>query len=136
MRVLMLPILAGLAGCAQTPAQTARAAESQAASQTALAKTLAGLTPGKSSSCMPIGRTSSQVAAYGPTIVYTIDRNLKYRSDTTGGCEGIARDDILVTKSYTGTLCSGDIAQTVDRTSRFQTGSCSFGPFVPYRKGS
>lgn len=78
------------------------------------------------------------MTAYGPTIVYTLSPRLKYVSETQGGCETIGqrgRNDILVTRTTTGQLCAGDIAQTVDRVSGFFTGSCSFGPFVPYRAG-
>ena len=120
-------LAAAIAGCTPTPAQQARIEQAAA---------LRGLTPGKPTQC--IGQyTTRQVNAYGPTIVYTISPRLKFVSQTAGGCEGIgqrSRNDILVTRTTTGQLCSGDIAQTVDRTSGFFTGSCSFGAFVPYRK--
>jgi hypothetical protein len=79
-------------------------------------------------------QTTSQVEAYGPTIVYTVSRNLKYRTDTTGGCERVGRGDILVTRSPGSQLCQGDIATTIDQSSRTFSGSCSFGPFVRYSK--
>lgn len=128
-------IALGLAGCAQTPQQIAATQQANAAAAVNLDKELAGLTPGQSSACMPRYPTT-QVKAFGPTIVYTVSRGLKFRSDTAGGCERVGRGDILITRSTTGQLCQGDIATTVDTASRTFTGSCSFGPFVRYSKGS
>lgn len=121
------------AGCTQTPQQVAAAQQASAAAATDLAKELAGLVPGRSSTCMPHVPTT-QVKAYGSTLVYVVSNRLKYRSDTAGGCERVGRGDILITRSVTGQLCQGDIATTVDSTSRTFSGSCSFGPFVRYSK--
>ena len=135
MRMVLLPLVAGLAACAQTPADHARAAQDQAAQQQKLAAALAGLTPGEPTTCISQTQTSNtSVAAYGSTLVYTISPRLKYRNDTSGGCERVGDDDILVTSTPTAELCRGDIGRTVDRNSRFPSGSCSFGAFVPYRR--
>ena len=133
--VTALALAPGLAGCAQTPQQQLATQEANAAAATALAKDLAGLTPDRSSSCMPRYPTT-QVKAYGPTIVYTVSRGLKFRSDTAGGCERVGRGDILITRSPQSQLCQGDIATTVDSASRTFSGSCSFGPFIRYTKGA
>ncbi|MCP3733875.1 hypothetical protein M9979_03155 [Sphingomonas sp. RP10(2022)] len=133
--VLAAIILCGVAGCAQTPQQRLATERADAAAAVDLGKELAGLTPRETSGCMPRYPTT-QVKAYGPTIVYTVSRGLKFRSDTAGGCERVGRGDILITRSPTGQLCQGDIAQTIDSGSRTFSGSCSFGPFVRYTKGS
>lgn len=132
---LILVPLAALAACAQTPAQTAAAAQAGAAAQAELDKELAGLVLGKPVNCID-PRWSRQVKSYGGTILYGDLGSTKFRSDTGGGCERIGRGDVLVTRTYTGQLCRGDIARTIDPVSRFQTGSCSFAQFVPYRKPS
>lgn len=135
--LIFLPLVAGLAACAQTPAQVAATAQAQQATQDRLAGALAGLTPGASTSCLPLAVTGSnaQIKGYGDTILYRIGRDRIYRNDTTGGCEGIGtRDDILVTVSPQGRACQGDIARTVDRSSQFTTGSCGLGEFVEYRR--
>ena len=44
------------------------------------------------------------------------------------------RDDILVTRSFTGQLCRGDIVRTVDRFNGFPSGACTFGEFIPYSR--
>lgn len=121
------------AACTQTPQERLAAAQESAAAASGLQKELAGLTPGQQTACMP-RLNNTQVKAFGPTIVYSVSPTLKYRSDTAGGCERIARGDILITQSPLGQLCQGDIATTVDQGSRVFSGSCSFGPFVRYER--
>lgn len=135
MRPFALAALAILAACTTTPAQEKRAAAAQAGTDEALATELAGLVPGEPSDCLPApARTQMSSKGFGSTIVYRVSSDLKYRTDTNG-CEGVGRrDDILVTQTPIGRTCRGDIAQTIDRTSRFPTGGCSFGSFVPYRR--
>lgn len=132
MRWTVMAAMVALAGCAATPKEQAAAAARAEVAQESLEQALAGLTPDKPVTCLP-NFQNRQLKAYGQTLVYTVSRNLKYRTDTGGGCEGVARGDILVTRSPQGRLCSGDIAQTVDQASRFPTGSCAMGDFVPYR---
>ena len=130
-----LPTIAalGIAACAQTPAETARAAQDAAATQSGLDRALAGLRPVGTSSCLN-NFQNPHLQAYGRTLVYAVSNGRKYRSDTAGGCESVARGDILVTTSPQGRVCAGDIAQTIDRTARFPTGSCAIGEFTEYRR--
>lgn len=135
MRLLITLSALALGACAQTPAQTAASAQREAANADRLAVALTGLTPQKSTTCLPLtGTQQSQTEAYGQTILYRYSRGLIYRSDTAGGCERIARGDVLVTRQVGGQLCAGDIATTIDPVARVQTGSCSFGPFTAYRR--
>ncbi len=138
MRILVFPLAVAavaLGSCAATPAETARAADRRAAQQAALDKELAGLTPGKTQSCMPGYQSrSASLKAYGPKLVYSVSPTLKYVNDTGGGCENVASGDILVTKSPTGELCSGDIGRTVQPGSSIPSGSCALGNFTVYRK--
>ena len=130
----MLAVL--IAGCARTPADTARAAEAQQATQDALRQQLAGLVPGRAQTCLPntLPGAGVQTRGYGATILYIAGRDLIYRNDTTGGCQAIARGDILVTRQALGRACSGDIATTVDQTTGFVTGSCGLRDFIPYKR--
>lgn len=135
MRPFAAPILVAaltLAGCAATPAQEARMAERQADNAERLNEALAGFTAGDPQTCLPVNPTRG-TRYFGDTILYDVGGNLIYRTDTNGGCN-LKPDDILITQSPLGRSCRGDIARTVDRASRFQTGSCAFGDFVPYRK--
>lgn len=129
--LLVVPLIAG---CTLTPAEKERMQERAAVTRTDLDKALAGLQPSQSLTCLPPIAGTVSTKAYGLTILYTVSRKLIYRNDTTGGCENMGRGDILVTVQSQGTACQGDIARTVDPTSRIQTGSCALGPFVKYSK--
>ncbi len=122
-----------LAGCAQSPADIARAQARDQATQAELGKQLAGLTKTETRDCLDQYQSSS-LKAYGPTLVYTVSSNLKYVNNTGGGCEAVEQGDILVTKSPTGRLCRGDIGTTVSPSTRSLTGSCGLGSFTTYRK--
>ncbi|URW74695.1 hypothetical protein M9980_08905 [Sphingomonas donggukensis] len=128
------PILAGLllAGCAMSAEEASRQAASDARDQAKLDKRLAGYTPGQPQSCIQPYRAQQQ-EIFGDTLVYRDGRRL-YVNKTTGGCFGLRRDDIVVTRSFSGQFCRGDIVRTVDRTNSFPSGTCSFGDFVPYTK--
>jgi hypothetical protein len=133
--LLMLPLLLA-AGCAATPADVARAEDQRAREQVGLERELAGLTPGARTSCLNPPRLEYSLKQYGDTLIYRVSRNRVFRNDTSGGCRDVGGNSTLVTNSPTGRQCSGDIATTVDRTSRFQNGSCALGEFVEYTRGS
>jgi hypothetical protein len=133
----LVPVLSfaalALSGCAMSPAETARAESDAAASRAALGQQLAGLRATGTSDCMT-NYGNSSLKAYGSTLVYRVSNSLVYVNDTTGGCENVARGDILVTKSSTGQLCRGDIGQTVTPGSQVPSGSCALGSFTTYRR--
>lgn len=96
---------------------------------------LTGFTPGKATDClMNSYARDATTEGYGKTVLYVVNRRLIFRNDTTGGCEGKADGDVLVTVSNEGQLCRGDIARTIDPVAHFTTGSCALGGFVPYRR--
>lgn len=128
----LLPLLA-LAGCAMTPREAAQRDARDAKDLTRLAERLRGYEPGKPQSCIGAFNRNRNVTVYGDTLVYRDGAKL-YRTDTGGGCFGLRRDDIIVTRSFTGQICRGDIVTTVDRTSGFNSGSCTYGDFIPYTK--
>lgn len=137
MRRLILISAVVLSACAATPVERERAAAVRSETQAALDKELAGLVPGEPTTCLPEpARTQLSSEVYGSTIVYRASRAVKYRSDTDGPCGRGNGNDILVTRTPLSRVCRGDIVQTFDRTSRFPTGSCALGDFVPYRKPS
>ena len=71
-----------------------------AADQAKLAKALAGLTPGKPMSCVPLSYPTLSTQSIGRTLLYKRDRNTIYVNQTTGGCEGAANSDILVSVEH------------------------------------
>lgn len=136
MRAIALSLWSAIAltGCTATPKEMARSDAADARQLARLEKRLAGYVPGEPQSCVNQSqlRGSDQ---FGQTILYQQGTRTFYRNDTSPGCR-LGQDDILVTQTPTGQLCRGDIVTTIDRTSRFMTGSCSLGEFVPYRRAS
>ncbi|HSI17792.1 MAG TPA: hypothetical protein VK980_08490 [Sphingomonas sp.] len=128
----VIPAALLLVGSAALSADSYRARQ-EARDAAALAKALDGLTPGKPTSCID-PRRINDTQRIGDKILYKTSRRELYVNDTGGGCFGLRNGDAIVTKSYTGQFCRGDIVQTVDLPARVPSGSCTFGDFVPYRK--
>ena len=129
------PVLAAgtaalLAACSTAPAQQSR---SPAAARE-LADALTGRVAGPPQRCITTYRTTKVTPIDDFTILYDQGSTI-YVQSPRGGCPGVGSgSDILVTRQTTNQLCDGEIAQTVDLTSRVERGGCVFGPFVPYTK--
>lgn len=132
MRSLMLMLALGVVACAETPRQAASRVADQDKTRAALDRELAGLVPGAPQSCLQ-AYDRREMKAFGDTLVYRGAGRMRYVTQTSG-CRDVGGDNILVTRIPTGQLCRGDIATTVDRTSGFQTGGCSYGDFIPYHR--
>jgi hypothetical protein len=96
-------------------------------------KQLRGLKAGAPVRCLPRDKTSEIMTADG-VILYIAGKGRMWRNDVVGHCNGLARGDIVVTRSITGQLCDGDIVQTRAPIGGMFTGSCSLGKFTPYTK--
>lgn len=126
--VMIIPLLAS---CMSDD----RAAERAKVSEARLAAELSGKVAGPSVSCLPFHRTGDLEVIDSDTFLLHEGRTV-YRQDTRGDCypTGSKSNYALVTTSYTGRLCAGDIARTVDITTGVTGGSCSLSDFVPYRQ--
>lgn len=129
---LTLPALALLAGCTATPAQIAREDARVERDDARLARALAGYTAGQPLKCISPQRENTTI--FGDRILYGGASSRKYLTTTTGGCFGLKRNDIIVTRSVGGQICAGDIVTTLNPTSQTPSGACSFGEFVPYSR--
>ena len=129
----VLPAMLLVAGSAALSADDGYRAKQEARDQAALAKALAGMTPGKPTSCID-QRRITETQRIGDTILYKYSRRELYRADTNGGCFGLRRGDAIISKTYSGQLCSGDILSTVDLVTHMNSGSCTVREFVPYRR--
>ncbi|WP_419808745.1 hypothetical protein [Sphingomonas sp.] len=132
MRIL-LPSVLLMAACTPSAGDLQRQADRQAGYRTALDRELAGLTPGQPQSCIEQTRTRDS-RGFGDTIVYSGPGDVRYVTRTSGGCEQYGSNGYIVTRTPSTSLCRGDIATVVDRSSRQQIGACSFGDFVPYSR--
>ena len=133
MRFLIIAAALALSGSAAI-AGNSYDADREARDAAKLDKALAGLTPGKPVSCISMGTRSYTTQTIGRTILYKDSRRLVYRNDTSGGCEGTAGRDSLVSQNYGTQLCRGQYVRAVDLRIGYESGSCALGDFVPYRR--
>ncbi len=133
--LLMLPLIAVLAGCVSGP-PSAATLKYQANEKAKLETALAGKTAGKPQSCIR-SRDANGPESFGEnTLVFRVSKKLSYVNETRGSCKDIGNGRALIIRSFVGgDLCRGDIASSADLSAGFETGHCSFGDFVPYRGG-
>lgn len=133
MRKSLIFLIAAGAGAATFAAGAGVSQDRPSRAEADYRKLVAGKTPGKPVSCIDTRFTRPSLSAYGDKLIYRVNSNLVYVSETNGGCSNVARGDALVTQRFQTRQCRGDIATTVDTVSRFPTGGCALGPFTPYR---
>jgi len=98
-----------------------------------LQKLLVGRVAGKPTNCINLpGVTSSQIID-GRAIVYRVGGTL-FVNEPRSGASSLRDDDVLVTRTFGGELCSIDTVRLIDRASRVPHGFVGLGEFVPYRK--
>lgn len=130
-----LAAAAGAAAMSTANAAGERKPGPYAREQMQIEKELSRLKPQASVDCIDTRFRNVSLRAVGNKLVYRESRNRIFVSETAGGCENVARGDALVTRQFGPRLCRGDIATTLDRAARFETGSCAIGPFTPYTAG-
>lgn len=109
-------------------------AERQAKAEAKLAKRLEGRTPGQPVRCLRLNNIRSSQIYDRTAIVYEGLGGVLYVNRPRSGAQTLDRDDVLVTRTYTGDLCSIDIVHLWDPMSRMQNGFVGLGEFVPYKK--
>ena len=132
MRRLVLIPLIFVMGCVDAPRQQAAVAAQKAADEIKLARLLKGYTPGPAQSCLPHFR-NYQTKGVGDTLLYSTDRRVIYRNNTTG-CTGVSIGDTIYIPNVEGELCRGHFGITYDSINQLETGRCEFRDFIPYRK--
>lgn len=100
----------------------------------ALAKELAGRTPGPPTSCIRLHEIRSSRIVDETAIIYETSAQRWYVNRPPGGCPGLNPSRTLVTRTSTNSLCSGDIVRIIDPPGPIEYGSCGLGQFVPYTK--
>ena len=128
-----IPLLltaAAMAGCATAPQSAQRSAEAQAELQ----QLLAGRVAGPAMTCLPSYRSGQMVVIDDNTLAFR-DGSRVYVNNLRGACSGLGSGFYtLVTRSFGGGLCRGDIADVADPSTGMVYGSCVIGDFVPYAR--
>jgi hypothetical protein len=101
----------------------------------ALAKALAGRTPGPATRCVNNFRSSDMKIIDDGTILFGDGKTI-YLQRPVGGCPGLhVGGNTLVARQFaTNRLCQGDINEVVDARNGITIGSCVFEDFVPYTR--
>ena len=128
--IIAAPLL--LAGCGEVESKPVPLTEKQ---QMRLDKELAGRVDGEPRNCISGHGNDGLVRISDSQLLYKPGGRTVYLNTLRSSCPGLARDnDIIVTQSYSGQLCSGDLVKLVDRMSGMPGPFCSLGEFVPYSK--
>lgn len=98
----------------------------------ALAEAVKDRTAGKPVDCIPLSAIRSSRVIDRTAILYDTGRTLFV--NTPAGADLLDEDDVLVTRTHSGELCSLDIVELVDRATQTPRGSVGLGKFVPYAK--
>jgi hypothetical protein len=129
---LALAVSAGAASAQAAPSKAV--SERQAKAETRLAKALEGRVAGEPVRCIRLNQLRSSQIYDRTAIVYEGLGGVLYVNRPRSGAQSLDRNDVLVTRTSTGDLCSIDIVTLWDSTSRIQSGFVGLGEFVPYKK--
>ncbi|MDG2521303.1 hypothetical protein P7B02_07085 [Caulobacter segnis] len=108
--------------------------ERQAKAESRLAKALEGRVAGEPVRCLRLTNIRSSQVYDRTAIVYEGLGGVLYVNRPRSGAQSLDRNDVLVTRTSTGDLCSIDIVSLWDPNSRMQSGFVGLGEFVPYKK--
>ena len=123
-----------MSSCATQPPAPTRTAEAQAE----FLKLTADRVPGAPITCLPSYRADDMIVIDDSTIAFRDGPNRVWITRPSGSCSLLGSPGYaLVTRNAGGLgLCSGDIGQILDTTSRMTVGSCVMGDFTPYERPS
>ena len=137
LRVSTLLLFGGTAAALSFSSLPAKETPSTEATQK-LAQALQGRTPGRPVNCIANLRGGAQMSVIDDTTILFREGSTVYVQKPEGGCPNLGNGRYALVKRQVGgsQYCEGDIGEVVDPVSGFFAGSCVFGPFIPYRKGS
>ena len=98
-----------------------------------LEKALAGLEAGEKVSCINREPQANFTVISGNTLLYRVSRKLVYKNELIGSCNGLARGDTMIVRTWGSQYCRGDLTASADLITGMNTGSCALGDFTPYR---
>ena len=108
-------------------------AEARLSPEERLAKEIEGRVAGKPVKCLNLRRIQSSRIIDRTAIIYEIGSTI-YVNRPRGGAESLDSWDVLVTKTFSGELCTPEIVHLYDAQAQMPTGFVSLGEFVPYKK--
>ena len=124
-----------MASCTMAPPPPGYAAAQAAQEHADFQRALAGRVPsGPPVACLPNYSTSDTMNLSDNTIMFGRGGTV-YVNHPPGGCPGLSNGFYaLVTRSFGGQLCRGDIANVTDVQNHMIVGTCTMGDFIPYSR--
>ena len=132
MRTIAALMLAGmLASCTTAPEPVTTRSPAKEAE---LQQLLAGKIAQRPVTCLPLYRPEDMRVIDDSTIAFRDGPARVYVAHMNGACSGLANGTaVLVTHEHGSSApCRGDIARTVDMSSRMTVGSCVFESIQPF----
>jgi hypothetical protein len=114
------------------PSLAGREADRDAARDAAVSRDLRDRVAGKPQNCIRPGR-DMHARIVGNAIVYEDGARWYVTRPNDGRCNALRPDRIIVTRSFGGELCRGEIFQLADTTGP-GFGTCAMGDFTPYTR--
>ena len=124
--MLRFPLILLAALASATPAAAQDAGPGQAELDTALE----GRVAGEAVNCIQLSAIRSTRIIGKTAILY--DTGTRLYVNIPSGAEWLDDNDILLTRTFSGELCSLEIVNLLDRSTQTQRGSVGLGKFVPY----
>lgn len=125
----LLPLLAGAVLLAPAMVQ----AKPRLAPEEQLARAVEGRVAGEPVDCIDLHRVRGSQIINDTAIVYDAGGTI-YVNRPRSGADSLDQWDTMVTNTHSTRLCSIDVVNLYDTSSRMTTGFVFLGEFVPYRK--
>ena len=123
MRIIVIGLVAALAGCTAPPPSASSAAIPE----------LAGRTAGAPARCVTFGQRDGLHIAGPHTLTYRDGRTIWVNN--VPQCSTLRTSDILVLEPVGSQYCRGDFVRTRDNVTLLPGPGCRLNDFVPYTKG-
>ncbi|HEX8214191.1 MAG TPA: hypothetical protein VF582_01830 [Allosphingosinicella sp.] len=121
-----------LVGAILAAAVPAAAAE-KLAPEAQLARAVEGRVAGAPVHCISLRPTQSSEVITNSAIIYQSGSTL-YVNRPRSGAQSLDDQDILLTRTFSSQLCSGDVVEVIDGSSGMMRGLVFLGEFVPYKR--
>lgn len=138
MRLLKFPLLCVALVVASGSIAPAKSADPAAKAAKDLALALKGRTAGPPVNCIGNFQGKARMEVIDDQTILFRQGGVVYVQKPRASCDRIGNGGyVLVLRQYGNQqICSGDINELIQANTGIVGGTCVFGPFVPYRKGS
>ena len=125
--LILLPLIAGIAGCSSLPADPSRA-------DRAMAEALAGRSVGTPQRCIDRSTVSGPQIVDDHTLIYTQSGRRVWVNTLASACPSLRTDSVLVVRAFGTQMCENDQFQPRRPGELIGGAICRLSTFTPYDK--